>query len=495
MSEEKTTLEVETKTTPDNAAPTETIINTDELTPENIHEFRREGSRDKIRAIIASAKEKEVSEIPERKPVEKKEAAPDPKSTEEKKRVWSTRYKGKDATLPDDDGYLGLKDFGGLKKKAAFNLLRINDLEKELTETRQQLQSHGNTASEAQALRDEVTRLKAEIETVKKSPASAAPAAKTTAPEADIGEPPVAPEKEFDPMDDESIKAWGKFNRESAVYMKKMTDLIKSGGTLTREQKAELTPEARQEIDALKTELAQYKDMHTEFKNAKTQNETEKAFTAFWDRLSTFQMQHKDYATKSPLREIEPKFLKFSDDLAEANGIVKPLTAYNRKDPAWQKFEADSAALVDKYIEGDEAVKQNSDNLTPPEDFETFLRTINLSKKRDDYIAQGRLNKNSTLDDAWHLDLKDSGRFEELVTSIEKDATTKGVKSTVEAMKNVQREYATTIPPDQGGQEIVPGVNSVEEAQTILKSTPQELAADPELRKKHKALLRAMSED
>jgi hypothetical protein len=104
------------------------------------------------------------------------------------------------------------------------------------------------------------------------------------------------------------------------------------------------------------------------------------------------------------------------------------------------------------------------------------------------------LSKNSTLDDAWHLDLKDSGRFEELVNNIEKDATTRGVKSTVEAMKTVKRDYATTIPPEAGGQEIVPGVKDAEEAKAILKATPNELAANPELRTKHKALLRAMSE-
>lgn len=493
MSEE-TTEKSGTQTAVAEAPVGENTVDISTINEETVKELRKSGDRDSIRKLIEFAATVSENKKPSPPVVPKKEEAT-PQPSVEKKKTWQLRHRGNPIEIDDSDGFLGHKDFGGLKKQAA----RVTLLEKEIAEARTELASKSLKASEAEQLRSELATLKQELEAAKTK--IVAPAASPTPPQPEKAVvkakpiPPQAPETDRDPLDDASVKAWNKYDREVAKYISEISEYLESGQGVPTKIAAELPPEIKAKIERLESEVERTKPLIGDIENAKREQAKNAKIEEFWSRHDAFSKKHPDYATKKPLKEIEAEFIKFQDALAVANGLTVPTTPFNLKTPEWAKYQAESMALADKYFDGDETVKANSEGVVAPEEAEKYLAHINLEKKRSEYIANGILSEKSTLHDAFLKYADDEGILEKTHNETAKENLQKGVENTLTALKQVKQEYATNIPPEISNRETASDHITQEDVNRIMALTPAQLKrADLETLEKRKLILEAINQ-
>lgn len=466
------------------------------LTKEKIAEFRRNRDPEGLRRAVDAESRRNSGQppapagqppAPEAPPPPDAGAPPDGDGSAEPK-LFHIRFQGEDVGVPDSDNYLGHGSFGRLKKAAAHAAKTLRGYENRVT----------TAEATASRLARENDELREKLEAAAVTPPAPAQPEPPPTPEPNAGAPapPVEdieiptppPEPEYsssDPLDwtAEDREKDAKYRRERAEYDKVMNAAVVN---LAKAAKAPAQQGPYNNDPALVAKVEEQGQYIEELKQRDATTAAKNQRTDFWKALADFQDLHKDeLATPAPLAELHEEVGTWMNGLAWANG-VKP------DDPS---FEAKKADLVQKYLNGDEAVLENSVAVVPPEGYKQYFRVAATQKRLKRLIADGVLGPKATLQDAWEKDYV-SRNLDNDVSALESEAHSNGVRTVLDNLSNVQANTASHIPnsaaagPSDGeGGGSPEGEISREEAMRILKLPISEVRRDPELMRKRSLIV------
>ncbi|MFH1738209.1 MAG: hypothetical protein ABIH23_04320 [bacterium] len=479
MSDEQSTpVEGEVKPQGTPVAETVTAVEEPPVTPDEIESARSRGDSaalEKIEERITKRGRPKKETKPEGEVAPKADASPEPQAKPDETggdRKFKVPFKGREIVEDDSDTYLGYKNHGALKRNTILFRERLREAQEEAESLRRQYDSRvregESTKAELEKLRkeyaDSLAKLKSASAPVPPQPAQA-PAASPA--ELKPPEKPTFSSTNRQLWEDEDWAKLEKYEEDREKY------LIES---VTRRNTA------NPDFDALKKELAEMKEAskrlveEREAERARMaaeeqRRQQESAANKIWDDFSEFQSSYEDFKTPKKLRELDADVKAWMNDVARANGVVMPLGGTVQD---LSNFEAARGNLIARYINGDSAVLKSAEGIDPPEGYKTYFQLADVWKRKSELVNAGRLGGGASLEDAYLIMLKETGKLDKGAESIERDAMQRGQQSTLDAIGKTNSQYAKNLPNQSTAREASDNL-SKEDIQSILTTakTPE----------------------
>jgi len=492
------------------------------ITQETIDDLRAKGDREGIDKAIEqiTSPPKPVGDVPQSPADQEILVNKDQQATDDgKKKVFRTTVRGQPVEYDGPDNYFGMENFGRMKKsyvhakeEAVFQKTQTREARETATAALQEKarveQQLNDTQSKMKELEDRI----AAISAAPPQPAAAdippQPSSPEPSPVAQV-EKPIPPKPLDIPADpsnwtEDDVKrneTYSKevydFHQKSAAYMGYITELAKRKPVQQAPVKTEIPVEYQNQVKSLSEQLNTVNQKLKQTEEDTAAEEAKKRNEAYWKTYDTFKDLHKEefggedsYDISSG--EMSTKTLEWTDNLAQALGAKLPLTPYNSQDPAWIEYEQQRLQHVNDYVDGKpETLKavDGVESVQPPKGYKQYFNIVQVRQARDKLIQDGVFSTKSTLHDAW-VKLKDNdGTFDSVFTKIQTDTQVDTANKIFDHLQDQQADNATTIPNNLQSSAPDSTQITVAERDRILGLPTDELARDPELKKKHTMIL------
>jgi hypothetical protein len=400
--------------------------------------------------------------------------------------------------LDDPDGFFKYGGVEELKKAFAHKERRIQMDKKWMQDAEQSKMAERQRADTVAA---ENATLKAELEKLKATPASAPAKQDIVKPELQLTEtpqPPVIPNLPDDvsQWENEHVEASKKYQRDRADYESKLVKWVEESTRKTAKHAEELAksgvpvdtnnPLVKDMVE-MKRVISELQQLNTDIKKSKDQLETERRQSEYWTSIDDFQKLHPEMATPLPMKDLHKQIwedgtnLTWMDYVSLANGTARPATTDQN---AWNQYFQNRLAVTQKFINGDKDViaKCEAAGVEPPtgyrEYFESAKRIRDIDDEHNRLKQQGLLGPNSTRQMAWEYANK--SRLTDQIRMLEQKAHSEGASTVINALTKHDTEHAVVVPPDLAASGSTP--LSREKVLELLKQTP-ERSRDSEFKK------------
>lgn len=406
------------------------------------------------------------------------------------RKYYDFSYRNSEAQLDDQDGHLGFKTPEGMKKALAHKTMWISDVETERDEARNRASDEIRKREEAER---KATELQAKIDAMGTAAPSAAPSAPAPAPAPAappvqpepslvVPDAPVRPELPADPSDwsNEDAVAFTKWQNDLTDYTTKMTGTVSQLVTRPTEAQLEVPEQLTQAISEMQNQIKTVTESMSTMIQERAQLAQERASEAYWNSSRDFQRRHtKEFGTDKDIREVHKDCQQWMRRVAEANGVTLP---YNPTDEDNRKYTIDRLALVGSYLANDPQVVANCQAFNPPDGYQQYFKMGDLLAARKEYIAQGLLGSNASLQDAWVLQQDKNGTLDQGIQNVEVAAQARGAEAALRSQTDHQQQDAVTIPPEAAQQGLAEEGWTQQEIIEALNASGDELARNPQLR-------------
>jgi len=426
----------ETKTPVEGAAETKQIeLELTPVTEEDIVSARRSGDSARLSELADR-----LSKQKEKKAFETKDSAEDvaKKEADEKaKREFKVYFKNREVIENDEDTYLGQGSHGKLKRQFILNRESLKDAEEEIQRA---LQFGNSTKAEYDALKEKYEEAVAKLKVV--PAASPVPAQQSSAPKTEAAAAPTKIEIPEPPKFDEKDRSlWTEeMWDEQAQYESKLREaLVSSINRPTTATSSEETRALREELNTIKAEREAEK---ARIDDDKKRRDAEAAEGAMWGEFSTMQNRFKDFSTKKPVKELHEAVLKWMDKVAGANGVTMP---YGANAQQVEQYNMLRGGIVGKYLVKDQDVIKKSEGLDPPEDYKQYFELADIWQKKQSYVKSGKLGPAASLEDAYLIDLRESGKLDQATDGLEQESYRNGANGVLNGIESHQKQYAQNL--------------------------------------------------
>ncbi len=398
------------------------------------------------------------------------------------------KYHGSDIEYDDSDGYLGRKDLDGLKKANAHARAYIEDLERQVAESNQNLmsmQSQQPQESKDTFLDSQGQNNYSQQEN-QQTGQNEQPSSNSESPNVDFPEAPEMPDLPADQLDwtAEQSKQFQDYLKKNNEYQRKMAEYLKSGRGMGRTD----------DIEELKNTIKKQQEVIDKVQKDYSEKERSTEEEKYWSTIENFRNSHKEYkGAPKDIKSLHHEVNKWLDRLANSTGNPFP-----RNETEKSRFENTKLVLAQKYLDGDPSVTELG--VQPPQGYDEYFKLAELMNKKQDFVNQGLLGKNASLHDVWLLEQDRSGTFQNGFEQAENNAMVEGKNSAVRAMADRNQRYANNIPNNANSVPETPSDSnseftqmSNEEVNQLLSMTPEQMqVADPTVLQKREKLLNSI---
>lgn len=415
---------------------------------------------------------------------------PPDENSDAKGKIFTINYQGETVEIPDDDSYLGEGSFGKLKKRYAHTKRTLEGYEERVRNYRAEAD---RVAAEKSELQQRYEDAQAKLKSFQERPPEPKVEQPTTPPPAETPPPsapkfempnaPVYPELPLEPENwtTEDAVRFKDYQVAKAAYDKKIAELLPQLASRPAPQAA---PAQYRNDPALEKQVKEMSEFIQSQKLNQQKVEHEQKLKGFWDGLREFQNLHsEELGTPEDVQTLHTKIQNWMDGVAWANGVQQPANADKLQQ---QQYQAAKKAIVDKYLKNDPTVRANSEGTPAPNGYENYFKLAEYQEQKNALINKGVLGPNASLQDAWkHLYTEKD--LSEDINALEASARSEGSNAVLQNLQKHQKNDAITIPNSVAASSSEPEAPiriSQEEAQQILQTPPQQLLADPELKRK-----------
>jgi hypothetical protein len=222
----------------------------------------------------------------------------------------------------------------------------------------------------------------------------------------------------------------------------KVTEYAESMGNRT----LQLDPATRKEIDELRERVKRADELIGTVEAEKKNLAEEKADNDHWQRFTDFQNKHDSFKMPLPTKKMNEVVNKWIGSIAVANGVNEIVNGQPNPNYAMQR-----ANVIDKYLNGDPTVLQNSQGFQPPDGYEAYFKNLAVYNAWKKYKEDGVLKENATLEHAYALYKVDTGEMDEAIESIRTTERTKAVEEFANGVKEFQQTAVNINPSLSSG--------------------------------------------
>lgn len=241
---------------------------------------------------------------------------------------------------------------------------------------------------------------------------------------------------------DDDLKAIADHQKATSKFSK---DIVEYMSYLENKPVPQQDTGWKNELNSVREELKQTKETLKSYEDEKKNLANEKAEIAHWKRFSDFQDIHESFKTPKNIKDFNDEMVQWMDNVAVANGVQKPFDGYT-DDYLRQRW-----SVVDRYLQNDPAVVQNSQGYQPPEGHETFFKLLDLSAALSRYKNDGVLGPNATLEDAYDRMKRDSGEMQEAIDTVRTDERVNAAQQFANGVEQLQQNAVNIDPSVSSG--------------------------------------------
>ena len=236
---------------------------------------------------------------------------------------------------------------------------------------------------------------------------------------------------------EEDLSAINDYQKATSEFNQNMVDYVAS----LESRQPQIDPSIQKKLDEIEQRQQKADELYNSVKSEKQQLAEEKAENAHWKRFTDFQDKHESFKMPLPPKQMTDAMNKWMDSVAVANGIQVPV----QKD---RNYMVQRASVVGRYMDGEEAVLQNTQGLPPPEGHETYFKLLELSNDLARYKTSGVLGENATLEDAYMRKMVESGDFDKNLEVIRTNERSQAAEQFANGVQELQ-QHAVNIDPSQ----------------------------------------------
>lgn len=461
MSEEQTDL----------VTPNEEV----EITPASLDEMKANMDSDGLKKAIEriSAGQTKAVETPVKVEDDALEEKGEPKK-------FVTEVRGKEIAVGDDDNYLGYGKFGRMKKAFVHN--------------REEVKHSYSLIEEAKKAAQEAVKAKLEAEEkLKELEAAKPPVTPLKVEEPKALSVPVVPE--YPEALPASSVDWDEGHQE--LYKRYRSDKNKYDADFSEYvanlKGAGISKEAETRLAEAEAKIAELNAEKEKGDTRLKQEEIDNLNKDYWSNLDSFRNKHKGEfgdSEKTKITDLHDGVVKWIEKFVGAHGIQKPYTPQTTDAPEWIEYRNSEAEIVNKFLSDDpDTVKiaENSEALKPPEGYEEYYRLLNLMQYKEDLVKSGELSEKASLHSAWLIKADKEGYLDKGIGDIQKNAVANAADAVLNTLQKEHKENAINLPNDQFQNPAAATTKA--DIERILKLSPFELQANPELRALHSKLI------
>jgi hypothetical protein len=375
-------------------------------------------------------------------------------------------YGGKRHEVDDANGLLGHKGTGDLKAALIKTQLMLKD-----RETRE--------SDLERRLREAEEKLQARLAAQTPIPVAAVPPA-TTQSAAAIPKPvpPALPKLSTnDPSlySESDITELTTYNSRVSEFNTKLVEYTEALGNRVQQ----LDPATQARIDALEARSKKADEIVTKVERDKEIEAQEKIDQTHWQRFVDFQNRPGRESFRMPLppKQMNDEMNKWTAKIAVANGAT-PET---------------SGPIVEKYINGDATVLQNSEGFPPPDGYEAYFKNLEVFLAYKNFVKEGVITEKASLEDAYALHKIRSGEMADDLEALRTAERASAVETFANGVQQMQQHAAGIDPSKSSGG---PDLNAIgisdQDLRWYMSVTPQGVqkmeTSDPDSFKKWNAI-------
>jgi hypothetical protein len=368
-------------------------------------------------------------------------------------------YGGKRHEVDDANGLLGHKGTGDLKAALIKTQLMLKDAEERL-QTRLVAQAPTPAAQ-------------VPIPATVVPPVAAQPAAVVlkpvppVLPKLSTNDPSLYSEADITELTADNASV-NEFNTKVVEYTEAM------GGRVQQ-----LDPAIQARIDALEAKARKADEVIAKVEKDAADDAQQKIDQAHWQRFVDFQNKPGRESFKMPLppKQMNDEMHKWMDKIAVANGAT-PET---------------SGPTIEKYLNGDPTVLQNSEGFPPPEGYEAYFKNLEVFLAFKTFVKEGVITEKASLEDAYALHKIRSGEMADDLEALRISERAKAVETFANGVQQMQ-QHAVGIDPSKssGGPDLNAAGISDQDLNWYMSITPQGVqkmeTSDPDSFKKWNAI-------